>query len=212
MEGSRQTDGRVRRAERTRAAIVDAHVRLLRDGTLKPSAKAIAEAAGVSVRTLWLAFGDMESLFAQTVAYWFASDDALAVVIDPAQELDQRIDRFCAARTRRLTNIAPAARAAQLMEASSSTLRASRRRHIENVLAEIDTVFATELAASAAPEPLRDAMLAASSWNSWSILRDDLGRSAEECESAMRHALTALLTGPAPQSMPSSRDSDHDAS
>ena len=193
MEGSRQTDGRVRRAERTRASIVDAHVRLLREGTLKPSAKTIAEAAGVSVRTLWLAFGDMESLFAQTVAYWFASDDALAVVIDPALELERRIDRFCAARARRLTNIAPAARAAQLMEASSSTLRGSRRAHIENVRVEIAEVFATEIATSAAPETLCDALLAASSWNSWSILHDDLGRTAEECEAAMRHAFTALL-------------------
>ncbi len=195
MSASRQTDGRARRSERTRAAIVEAHVRLLREGTLKPSAKAIAEAAGVSARTLWLTFGDMESLFAATVAYWFASDDALAVVIDPEAALEERIARFCTARARRLTNIAPAARAAQLMEASSSTLRGSRRRHIENVRAEIVEVFATEISVSAAPETLCDALLASSSWNSWSILHDDLGRTDEECESAMRHALTALLSG-----------------
>ncbi|OUZ12568.1 hypothetical protein BHE97_02415 [Aeromicrobium sp. PE09-221] len=193
MKGSRQTDGRMRRAERTRASIVDAHVRLLREGTLKPSAKTIAEAAGVSVRTLWLSFGDMESLFAQTVAYWFASDDALRVAIDPALGLEERIDRFCAGRARRLTNIAPAARAAQLMEPTSSTLRGSRRTHIENVLTEIDAVFATEIAASDDPAALRDALLASSSWNAWAILHDDLGRSVEECEAAMRRSLTALL-------------------
>src|SRR5262245_2295286 len=57
-------DGRTARAQRTRAAIVDAHLALLASGDLKPTGERIADAAGVSLRTLWTSFKDMETLFA----------------------------------------------------------------------------------------------------------------------------------------------------
>ncbi|WP_208006683.1 TetR/AcrR family transcriptional regulator [Aeromicrobium phragmitis] len=191
---SRQTDGRARRSERTRAAIVDAHVRLLRGGELRPSAKQIAEEAGVSVRTLWGTFGDMESLFAETVDYWFASDDALAEPIDIDQSLDERIAQFCKGRERRLLNIAPAARAALLLEPVSPTLQSSREGHIDRVRQEIARVFAVEIDRSDDPDTLLDALAVATSWNAWSLLHDDHGREAAACRAAMELTLRALLT------------------
>ncbi len=70
-----QTDGRIERRLRTQRAIVAAHVGLLEEGALRPTAATIAERAGVSVRTLWAACGDMEGLLQATTAYWFESDD-----------------------------------------------------------------------------------------------------------------------------------------
>ncbi|MFD1860139.1 TetR/AcrR family transcriptional regulator [Aeromicrobium camelliae] len=191
---SRQTDGRARRSERTRAAIVDAHARLLRNGELRPSAKQIAQEAGVSVRTLWGSFGDMENLFAETVAYWFASDDALVEPIDADQPLDDRITQFCAGRERRLLNIAPAARAALLLEPVSPTLRASRAGHINRVRNELERVFADELEESDHRDALLDALTVAASWNAWSLLHDDHERDAAACRAAMELTLRALLT------------------
>ena len=112
----RQTDGRMQRGERTRALIVQAHVDLLREGVLKPTAAQISERAGVSRRALWTNFHDMENLLGSTVAHWFRLDDELRTEIDPSAPLEERIDRFCAERQRRLVNIAPAARAAVLGE------------------------------------------------------------------------------------------------
>lgn len=57
------TDGRLLRSERTKQAIVDALLDLIRDGTLRPSSAQIAEKAGVTQRTLFNQFGDMETLF-----------------------------------------------------------------------------------------------------------------------------------------------------
>ena len=57
------TDGRLLRSERTKQAIVDALLDLIKAGTLRPSSAQIAEKAGVTQRTLFNQFGDMETLF-----------------------------------------------------------------------------------------------------------------------------------------------------
>ena len=57
------TDGRLLRSERTKQAIVDALLGLIREGSLRPSSAQIAERAGVTQRTLFNQFGDMETLF-----------------------------------------------------------------------------------------------------------------------------------------------------
>jgi TetR/AcrR family transcriptional regulator, regulator of autoinduction and epiphytic fitness len=55
-------DGRHARSERSRQAMVDAVLDLLREGNLRPSSAQIAERAGVTQRTLFNQFGDMETL------------------------------------------------------------------------------------------------------------------------------------------------------
>lgn len=190
-----QTDGRVERGLRTRHAIVTAHSDLLRTGDLKPTAARIAERAGVSVRTLWTVFGDMEGLLQATTEYWFETDDALRGTIDCSLPLPERIDLFCDERSRRLENISPAARAATLMEPYSPALRASRIGHVQRVIDEVDTVFAPELeAAGGSREVLRDAIVVVTSWASWSMLRDDLERTVQESRAAMRQGLADMLS------------------
>lgn len=189
----RQTDGRMQRSERTRALIVQAHVDLLREGVLKPTAAQISERAGVSRRTLWSNFHDMESLLGATVDHWFGTDDELRTVIDPAAPLDERIRRFCAERERRLVNIAPAARAAVLSEPVSPALQASRRGHIRRVRSDIENAFATELTRADDPTQLVDAITVAISWNAWSLLFDDHGYPAAHCRQVMERSVRALL-------------------
>src|SRR4029450_8701570 len=57
-------DGRLARGERARAAIVDALLVLIESGELRPSAARIAQRAGVSLRSVFQHFSDVESLFA----------------------------------------------------------------------------------------------------------------------------------------------------
>lgn len=189
----RQTDGRMQRSERTRALIVQAHVDLLREGVLKPTAALIADRAGVSRRTLWSNFRDMESLLGATVDYWFRTDDELRTVIDPTAPLEERISRFCAERERRLVNISPAARAAVLGEPVSPALQASRRGHIGRVRSDVETAFAAELARADDPTQLVDAITVATSWNAWSLMFDDHGYPAAHCRQVMERAVRALL-------------------
>jgi len=194
-EALSQRDGRRLRGERTRRAIVEAHTALLREGDLKPTAQTIAERAGVSVRTLWVAFGDMEGLLDATTDYWLKSDWDLRDPVEGDLPLPERLDRFCAERARRLENIAPAARSAALSEPFSPALRASRIHHVQRVRDAVEEVFAAELDAREpeAREELAVAMTAASSWNSWSLLRDDLGLDVDASRAAVRRTLAALL-------------------
>ncbi len=57
-----RVDGRHARSERSRQAMVDAVLDLLSEGNLRPSSSQIAERAGVTQRTLFNQFGDMDSL------------------------------------------------------------------------------------------------------------------------------------------------------
>jgi TetR/AcrR family transcriptional regulator of autoinduction and epiphytic fitness len=187
------TDGRIARGERTREAIVAAHTALLRDGVLKPTAKAIAERAGVSLRTVWLNFKDLEALFAETTAYWQDADLELREDIDPTLPLDERIDRFCAQRARRLEHLAPAARSAALGEPFSAALARSRHVHVERVETDLVAVFGPELDTATDRDVLAKAMFVAASWPTWSSLRDDWELGVDEAAAVMRHTLGALL-------------------
>ncbi len=189
------TDGRVARGERTREAIVAAHTALLLEGVLKPTAKVIAERAEVSVRTLWANFRDLEALLIETTAYWDSADLALRVTVDPGASLGERIEAFSAQRSRRLENIAPAARSAALGEPFSAALAQSRRTHVERLRSEIETLFARELALAptSSREELRYALITATGWPNWQLLRDDFELSADQVVAVMRTTLHALL-------------------
>lgn len=188
------TDGRIARGERTREAIVEAHAELLRSGVLKPTGKVIAERAGISLRTVWLNFKDLEALLRATTAYWLEADAELRRAVDPALPLSTRIDRYVDQRVRRLEHIAPAARSAVLGEPFSPALQDSRRAHVERSVTDLEEVFAAELgAAGAGRDALLKAMFLATSWPSWTTLRDDFGLDAKAATGVMRRSLTSLL-------------------
>ena len=56
-------DGRKRRSERSREQIIEAMFDLVRQGQLDPSAAQIAEAANVSLRTVFRHFEEVDGLY-----------------------------------------------------------------------------------------------------------------------------------------------------
>lgn len=196
----RRVDGRTARAERTRAAIVDAHLALIGDGELRPTADRIAERAGVSLRALWSHFADLERLFAASGERVLHLLDAAFVPVAPSLPLPARIDAYCRQRARLLEQVAPAARAAQLKEPFSAALRRHRTGHLDRVRDELGTLFAVELdAAGDGRSTLLAALTAVSSWPTWATLRDDLGLDVGAARAALAATVTALLR-PAPSS------------
>src|SRR5258705_1289268 len=106
-------DGRTARAERTRSAIVEAHLTLIGEGDLKPTGERIAERAGVSLRALWANFKDMEALFGASGQRLMERQDEEYSPVPVDLPLPERIEQFCRQRSRILEVIAPSARAAQ---------------------------------------------------------------------------------------------------
>jgi AcrR family transcriptional regulator len=194
MVADGRIDGRTARAQRTRRAIVDAHLALLAAGDLKPTGERIADAAGVSLRTLWTSFKDMETLFAAAGERLTELQLAVYRPVRPDRPLPERIDAFCRQRAQMLEILAPAARAAITREPFSAVLRANRSREIRRVRDEIATVFAAELrAAGEAADELIAAMLANVTFGCWSVLRDQLGLDMAAARAVMTRTVRALL-------------------
>ncbi|MEV0392398.1 TetR/AcrR family transcriptional regulator [Polymorphospora rubra] len=190
-------DGRSARAERTRAAIVDAHLALIGEGDLRPTGERIAERAGVSLRALWTNFKDMETLFEASGDRVLAEQRAAHRPVPAGLPLAKRVDAFCRQRARLLQLITPSARAAQLREPTSEQLRRNRAKHIERLRDEVSELFAAELdAAGAGRTRLLNALIAATMWPAWSMLSDGLGLGVDEARRTMTRTVTALLTAP----------------
>jgi AcrR family transcriptional regulator len=192
-----EMDGRIARGARARTAIVDALLVLIQAGELRPSAARIAERAGVSLRSVFQHFKDVESLFAAMADRQRERLAPLVGSVSGDGPLEKRLDAFVAARVRLLEAIAPVRRAAVLMEPFSrelgKRLGAFRRQKAE----EVRRVFATELAdrPPAGRRRLLAALVAASSWSTWQALRDHQGLSRAQARRVLHHMLETLLEG-----------------
>jgi TetR/AcrR family transcriptional regulator of autoinduction and epiphytic fitness len=192
---ARHRDGRTARGERTRAAIVDAHIGLLTDGVLQPTGEQITTRAGVSARSLWVHFTDLEALFTATAAETLARQEARFVPIDAGLPLPGRVAGFCRQRAQVLERLAPMARASVLREPFSPALRDYHRRHLVLVRAEVEVLFAAELADRTPDDQTRlvDAVVVSSTWGAWSTLRDRLGLDVDGATAVMESTLAALV-------------------
>lgn len=194
VSATTRIDGRTARAERTRAAIVEAHLALIGEGDLRPTGERIAERAGISLRALWTNFKDMEALFA-------ASGQRLAEVqavefrpVSPSLPLPQRVEEFCIQRAKMLEILSPCAKAARLREPFSAQLRQNKVKAIGLVRDEIETLFAAELAlAGDDREQLLLSLTVASTYSAWAMMRDELGLDVAAARGAMTRTVTALL-------------------
>ena len=188
-------DGRTARAQRTRAAIVDALLALIEDGDLAPTAPRIAERAGVSLRSIYQHFEDLEALFGAASARETELVIGMAERIDPEGPLAERVQAFTRQRARILEAITPVRRAALLQEPFSAQLRESRRRMETLGRAEIGRVFAPELEQLPAADrkEVHAGLEAAAGWSAWEHLRVT-GLSVQAAERVMGRTMVALLT------------------
>jgi AcrR family transcriptional regulator len=189
-------DGRAARAQRTRRSIVDALLTLVEEGDLAPTAPRIARRAGVSLRSIYQHFEDLESLFAAASARQFERIVDLAAPLPTEGPLAPRLDAFVRQRARVLEALTPVRRAAYVQEPFSAQIRDSRRRMEAMARTEVERVFAVELECLPAGER-REALAAldaAAGWGAWEQLRTG-GLSMDAARRVLRRTLTALLGG-----------------
>src|SRR5690349_7322510 len=127
---SEPADGRVARSHRTRRAIVDAMRALHAEGDLRPTAPRIAERAGVSLRTVWQQYADMETLLVEAIRRDNEILRSLIKRIEPDQPLAARIAAFVGQRSRIHEQMTPTWRAARIHEPFSESLRRNRVRNL----------------------------------------------------------------------------------
>jgi TetR/AcrR family transcriptional regulator of autoinduction and epiphytic fitness len=205
-----RVDGRTARAQRTRRAMVDALLALIAEGDLMASPERIVERAGVSLRTLWTNFKDLEGLYAAANLRLIEIQRETYEPIAATGPLSQRIRAFCEQRGRLLEMAAPAQRASQLRLPYSAQLRRNRAVHYRRMTDEVDAVFPDELALSSLEE--RDQLVRALAVNTgsaaWTMLRDELGLSQPDATEVMIRSVSALLCPAPPDSEPEHSEVD----
>ncbi len=187
-----EADGRRARREQNRAAVVDALAELYREGTYEPSAGEIAERAGLSSRSLFRYFDDVDDLNRAAVDQQLARARPLvAVDARPEDPTTRKVERLVDARLRLYEAIAPAARAARICAWRHPVLAAqitSTRSYLRH---QLERLFAPELDAlgpGQAPAALA-AMDALCSFEAVELLQDG----HEAPEAALVQGLRCLL-------------------
>ncbi len=195
LSDSEPVDGRAARSQRSRRAIVDAMRALHAEGNLRPTAPRVAERAGVSLRTVWQQFADMEALLVEANRRDNEILRSLMKPIDPDQPLAARIALFTSQRARILEQMSPSWRAARLQAPFSEELRRNKAQTLAMARAECETVFAPELGKLPGKkgQELGEGLHAVSIWSFWESLRTELSLSPKQAEDLVRATVTALL-------------------
>ena len=141
-------DGRTARRDRNREAVLDAVLDLFADGAIAPVPAEVAARSGVSLRSVYRYFDDMDALVRAAIARNLARMGELFDLDGLAEgSLDERIDRTVAARLRLYDGIAPMARAA-VARAPQNPLIAERLEETRLLLRrQVEEMFDPELGA-----------------------------------------------------------------
>ena len=186
-------DGRTARRDRNRDAVLDAVIELFTEGHVGLVAADVAERSGVSLRSVYRYFDDLEALARAAIARQMERFGPVAE-IDHLGEgpLDDRIERIVDSRLRLFEAIGATRRAA-IQRAPSNPLLAEQLERTRVALAEqTEAMFAPELAALAAADrrdvaPALDLLLGFESI-------DQLRRAQGLDEAQTRRVLTTALT------------------
>ena len=191
------TDGRVARGIRAREAIAQALIELLHEGVERPTARQLAEHAGVSLRLVFHHFDDMETVLQSAVAIQVERHWARLEAVAPDGDLAHRVGATVRERARLYDAIAPVRRAAGLAAGRSPTLARQLEASRRMLRSQLRHTFSRELEAyeygrtAAAERDLLDALDVATSFETWDQLRRQTGRSA----AAARHVVERLVAG-----------------
>src|SRR5215475_2884535 len=189
----RKVDGRRLRSKRTRQALIDAYLRLLRRNPTMPKAAQIAKEAGYSVRSVFERFTDLDELTLATADHAIAQGQAEAV----ARNVDA--DRATRIRSHVETRALACEKWLPLWRVMVSQDQAALRRRVVMVRAanieRMKLMYRPEL--STLMEPDRDNLILAlatlTSFESWDQLRHCYKLSTEEAQAVWRSAIDRIL-------------------
>ncbi|MGD0084064.1 MAG: hypothetical protein ABSD78_12825 [Acidimicrobiales bacterium] len=190
-------DGRRLRAERNRAAVVQAVLAIIKQqgGGHFPSAGEVAVRARVSERTVFRHFADLDSLFLAAAAL---QRPVLTTYLAPrpdAPELDKRIAGLVKLRSKLYEEIAPVRRIAVRLATRHQTLANQVGEANRAARLQAAAVFAPELVrAGRAKSTLLDELDLILSWAAWDNLRGAQACSIERARKLVTELLTVALT------------------
>ncbi|MBV9487936.1 MAG: TetR/AcrR family transcriptional regulator [Frankiaceae bacterium] len=191
-----ELDGRRARRGRNREAVVDALLELFREGELSPSVAAGAERSGVSLRSVFRYFDDLDEMGRIAIARHTEGVQHLF----PLPKLGEgartdRIKRMADHRVTLYEAVAPIVRATMIRAPFQPVIAAGLRDRREFLRGQVEAQFAPEI--SRVSEADRFALVAAldalTSFETLELWHRDRGLAFTKCASVMRRALDQLL-------------------
>jgi AcrR family transcriptional regulator len=192
-----ETDGRSRRRDRNRTAVIHAMLDLIREGDLSPATATIAERAGVSHRSVFRYFDDLGDLVREAINIELAAALEITKIHKIGLgSLDHRIGDFVSSRIRVYGHTYGVSRVARF--------RAGQIEEIDNALGEIALLQRAQVLRQFEPElaPMSetvaaatvDAILVMTDFTPYDLLRRMLGYEDDRVAKIWRHAIETLLS------------------
>ena len=197
-----ETDGRLRRSERTRQGLIEAYLELLGEKQQPPTAPEIAKRAGCSIRSIYERFSDLLTLSLAAADHAFAQALAQDAAPNVDADLHTRLTAQVEARAAICERWLPLWRALLRSQGESEALAIRIKRTRAMMVARLELVYGPEL--STLPEAERRQLLVAldilTDFESWGRLRESHGLSIEEARSLWINAIQRMLPaiGPDP--------------
>lgn len=187
-----EADGRRLRRDRNRDAVVQALLGLYREGVLDPSIDEIAARSGVSARSVFRYFDDVDSLADAAITHQLLDvAHLLPLSTTPADALPARVAAAARQRAALFEAIGSAGIVSRLKAPFNHVVAERLRENRASLRHQLAALFAAELAS--APAHRLAALDVLTSFESWQLLRHDQGLSPAEAEGALCAAITELL-------------------
>ena len=188
-------DGRAARAMRTRQAVADALLRLLEEGELRPTSRVIAEKAGVSERTIFQHFEDLDTLFCVAASRLGDRIFRNLDFISSDGPFEQRLKAYLDELVYLHETVTPVRRASRLHESFSPVLDRSLRSWRDALRKGIDLVFVGELSRLSPKQrpAVREGLALVAAWSSWENMRGHAGFSLEEARDVLEVTFRRML-------------------
>lgn len=175
-------DGRRMRAEANRARIVAAMLELISEGFMTPPAEAVAERAGVGLRTVFRLFNDMDSLYREMHAMMLARMAPIAAEPVLGEDWRERLRNLIRRRVRLFEEMMPFQVAADAHRARSSFLQKEHAHLVRLQRFSATALLPDEVQADPVVMEMVDLAM---SFDAWRRLRLDQGQTYDKAEEIM---------------------------
>jgi AcrR family transcriptional regulator len=171
-------------------------ISLLEEGDPRPTARRIAERAGVSLRLVFHHFDDIESILRAAVEIQQERHWRHVQPVAPTLPVADRVARVVRQRVAVFQSVAAVRRSAEFLQHQSPTVASELNRGRQWLRSQLRATFAPELGRRrpADAQVLLDSLEVTTSWETWEQLQR-LGRPASACRRTMELLTLAALAG-----------------
>ncbi len=188
MSPKSSADGRRLRAQRNRQAVLDALVALIRERDTTPTPEEIAAHAGISRRTLFRLFADLDALHIAMNEYMRTMVlERFPPPLPSDEPLPQRLDALLQHRAGVYEFIMPFRRQAQYHRHTVALVHQTLQEDRNQLRFHLEMLFADDIPAG--DTALWNLLEVMTSWQTWHTLRREQGCSVETAKTVIQRAL-----------------------